>query len=241
MNGRGPPGDVLHDLQDDVALPREDRLGVLAGLQGECLVLKQLGQLAALVLAQVAALRRRRSVAEAASPAAQNRRPRAAGPQCRPPWPWPQPLWPDRRPAARDQNLAQPLALRLRVILLVLLVVALHFARRDLDVLANLLPHHFLGDDLVADVGFEVLERDALLLGGLFQVLDRGQVVLLADLVQPLHQLGFAGNAQFLALGEPQLLVDQVAQQILVRRRHLLHGLAVLPAPPGPARPCARS
>ncbi len=112
---------------------------------------------------------------------------------------------------------AQPLALRLHVVLLVPLVVALHLAGSHLNVFANLLPHHLLGDDLVADVGFEVLERHALLPGCLFQVLDGFQVVLLANFVQPLDQLRLAGDVQFLALGEPQLLVDQVAQQILVR------------------------
>ena len=54
------------------------------------------------------------------------------------------------------------------------------------------------------------------------------QVVLLADLVQALHQFRFAGDIQFLALRQPQLLVDKVAQQFLPLRRHLLHRCAVL-------------
>ena len=109
-----------------------------------------------------------------------------------------------------------------------LLEVALGLAGGELNPLAHLLAHHLLGDDAVADVGLEILKRDALLLGGLFQVFHGFQVVLLADLVQPVHQLGFAGDAQFLALGEPELLVDQVAQQIFMRRGNLLHGGAVL-------------
>jgi hypothetical protein len=42
-------------------------------------------------------------------------------------------------------------------------------------------------------------------------------MLLLADIVQPVHQLGFPIDAEFLALGEPELLVDKVAQQVLVR------------------------
>ena len=56
------------------------------------------------------------------------------------------------------------------------------------------------------------------------------QVVLLADLVEPVDQFGLAGDAQFLAFGEPELLVDQVAQQVLVLFGNLLHGQAALPA-----------
>jgi len=94
--------------------------------------------------------------------------------------------------------------------------------------LANLLPHHLLGDDLVADVGLEVLEGHALLSGRLLQIVNRIQVVLLADLVQALYQFRFAGDVQFLALREPQLLVDQIAQQVLPLTCHLLHRCTVL-------------
>jgi len=88
--------------------------------------------------------------------------------------------------------------------------------------------HHLLGDDLVADVGLEILIGDALILGRLFQVFQGLQVVLLANLVQPRHQFGVAVDAQFLAFGEPELLVDEVAQQILVASGDLLHRRAVL-------------
>ena len=40
----------------------------------------------------------------------------------------------------------------------------------------------------------------------------RVEMVLLAKFIQALDQLGFAGDAQFLALGEQELLIDQVAQ-----------------------------
>ena len=99
-------------------------------------------------------------------------------------------------------------ALLLGVLLLVLLKVALRLAGGKLNPLAHLLAHHLLGDDAVANIGLEILVRNALLLGRLLQVLKGLQIVLLTNLVQPLHQIGFAVDAQFLALGEPQLLVD---------------------------------
>ena len=66
--------------------------------------------------------------------------------------------------------------------------------------------------------------------GCLLQVVNGLQVVLLANLVKFLDQLGLAGNAQLFAFGEPQLLVDQVAEQVLVRCGDLLHRLLMLPA-----------
>ena len=78
----------------------------------------------------------------------------------------------------------------------------------------DLVPHHLLGNDAVADVGLEVLIGDALLLGGLLQVFHRLEMILLPDLVQALDQLGFAGDPQLLALGEQELLIDQIAQQV---------------------------
>ena len=52
---------------------------------------------------------------------------------------------------------------------------------------------------LIADILLEILKRNALLFGSLFQILHGFQVVLLADVVQPFDQLGVAVDAQFLA------------------------------------------
>src|SRR6202007_637686 len=56
-----------------------------------------------------------------------------------------------------------------------------------------------------------------------------GQVVLFADLVESIDQLGLTGNAKFFSLGQPELLVDQIAKQVLVRLGDVLHGGATLP------------
>ena len=53
-------------------------------------------------------------------------------------------------------------------------------------------------------------------LGGLFQVLHRFQFHFLAHFVEPFDHFGIGGDAQVLALFEQQLLVDQIAQNVLV-------------------------
>ena len=95
------------------------------------------------------------------------------------------------------------------------IVVPLQVGLGDIDLAIDLLPDHLLGDDAVADVLLEVFERDALLFGGSFERLHRVEMVLLANLIELLDHLGFAGKAQLLALGEQQLLVNQVTEQVL--------------------------
>ena len=90
--------------------------------------------------------------------------------------------------------------------------IRLHFARGHAYLAPDLVPHHLLGNDAVADVGLEVLVGDTLLRGGLFQVIHRLEMILLSDLIQPLDQLGFASDAQFLTFGKQKLLVNQVAK-----------------------------
>ena len=53
-------------------------------------------------------------------------------------------------------------------------------------------------------------------MGGLLQVFHRFQLHFLAHLVEPLDHFGVGGDAQVLALFEQQLLVDQIAQNVLV-------------------------
>ena len=81
---------------------------------------------------------------------------------------------------------------------------------------AHFLADHALRDDAVLHVLFELFERDALRLGGLLQVFHGLGVHLLAQLVEPLDHLGVGVDAKLLALLQQQLLVDQVAQQVLL-------------------------
>jgi hypothetical protein len=83
------------------------------------------------------------------------------------------------------------------------------------EMAADLVAHDLLGDDLVADVLLEVLKGDALLGGGLFEGLHGGEVVLLADVVELADGFGVAGDAEFLALGEEELLVDEIAEEVI--------------------------
>src|ERR1035438_1655287 len=85
----------------------------------------------------------------------------------------------------------------LNIILLVLLKKALHFARGELNPAPDLVAHHQLSNDAVADIRLKVLKRNTLLLGCLLQVFEGFKVILLADLVQSLNQLRFPVDAQF--------------------------------------------
>jgi hypothetical protein len=130
-----------------------------------------------------------------------------------------------------DQNLVQVYRFRLGKLTFVFFEVLLHVARRHADVPPNLVPHHLLGNDAVADVGLEVLIGDTLLLRSLLQVLHRIEMILLSS--RPaLDQLGFAGDPKLLAFGKQELLIDQIAQQIglfllqLMGRNGLLLGFA---------------
>ena len=51
---------------------------------------------------------------------------------------------------------------------------------------------------------------------GLLQIFDGGQVVLLADVVEPLDQIGLDVDVHVLGALDQELLVDHVAQQILL-------------------------
>ncbi len=100
-------------------------------------------------------------------------------------------------------------------VLLVGVVVGELIGVGHVEMAADLVAHHLLADDLIADVLLEVFEGDALLGGGLLEGLHVGQVVLLADVVELADGLGVAGDAELLALGEQELLIDEVAEQVM--------------------------
>ncbi len=126
----------------------------------------------------------------------------------------------------RYQDLAQPHLLRLCKLLLVRVVVGLLLRLRHLQPSANLVPHNLLRNHIVLDICSEVLKAHTLLPGSLLErratccravlVFDRVQVILLADLVQPPDHLRVRVQTELLALGKQQLLVDHVAQHVLL-------------------------
>ena len=88
---------------------------------------------------------------------------------------------------------------------------------------------NLLGNNLVAQVLFEVFVGDALGRGRFFQVLHRVQVHLLAHLVQSLHQFCVGRYAQVFALVKQQLLIDEIAQHIfLLYSEHLVRLCCIL-------------
>ena len=129
----------------------------------------------------------------------------------------------------RDENFTQPHRFWLREVAQMLLVKLLQLGLRHLDVAPNLVADHLLGDDAVADVLLEVLVGDTLAGCSFLQVFHRIEVVLLANVIEAPHQLGLTCNVQVLALGEQQLLVDQIAQQIALVVLELLFRPALLP------------
>ena len=97
-----------------------------------------------------------------------------------------------------------------------LVVSLLDFLLGHADVAAHFLADHPLRDDAVLHVLFELFEGDALRLGGLLQVFHGLGVHLLAQLIEPLDHFGVGVDAELFALLQQQLLVDQVAQQVLL-------------------------
>ena len=95
-----------------------------------------------------------------------------------------------------DENFAEADLLGLGKLLLVSIVVGLLLSLGHLQTTAYLVANDLLGEDAVADVGLEVLERDALLTCGLFEVIHGVQMVLLADLVEPADDLGVGVDAE---------------------------------------------
>jgi hypothetical protein len=91
-------------------------------------------------------------------------------------------------------------------------VVILHFFFvTDLDVAANFLANDGLGENAIANAGFEVVPVDALRSDGTFQRVHVGQFVLNADLVELLDDVAGDVDAHILATLGKERLVDQIA------------------------------
>jgi len=66
-------------------------------------------------------------------------------------------------------------------------VVSLLISVGHVEMATHFIAHDLLPDDLIADVLLEILKGDALLSGGLLELLHGGKVVFLADVVELVH------------------------------------------------------
>ncbi len=98
----------------------------------------------------------------------------------------------------------------------VLVVIFFDFVVADGDVRADLAADHALGQDAVADIIFEVLPVEPLGGDSLFEFFHAGQIILNADLVELLDDVGLDADAHVFAALDQQGLVDKVAQSIFL-------------------------
>src|SRR5882672_4321857 len=119
------------------------------------------------------------------------------------------------------QQFAEPNLLGLFQFRLVLLVKFLDLVFIQSHVRTYFLPNDSLRNDLVARLLFELFVGNALRFGGFFQFFHRGEIHLLAHLVEALDEFGVAGDAQVLPLLQQQLLVNQVAQDVALLFRDI--------------------
>ena len=202
-------------VEDDVALAGTDGVGIAADGEGEGGLLEDVAEGAALPVAEVAAGRGGGAAGVGAGEGGEV----AAGAQ----------LGGDavglglggvelclgRVLGGGDEDLAEVHLLGDGEVLLVGVVVGELIGVGHVEMAADLVAHDLLADDLIADVLLEVFEGDTLLGGGLFEGLHVGQVVLLADVVELADGFGVAGDAELLALGEQELLIDEVAEEVM--------------------------
>ncbi len=101
-------------------------------------------------------------------------------------------------------------------ILLVRIVVFLHFVRADIHAAAHFALDHLLGHDAVAQLVLVVFPDNALRFDGLLEIIECGEVVLLANFVEALDQVRLDVDIHVLGACDQELLVDHVPQQILL-------------------------
>ena len=91
-------------------------------------------------------------------------------------------------------------------------VIAPLFRLEILHPPADFAADYFLRQKAVPKLRLVVFPDDALLLDGLLEVFQARQVVLLADIIQPLDQVGLNGNVHILGALNQELLINHVPQ-----------------------------
>ena len=115
-----------------------------------------------------------------------------------------------------DEDFPQGHLLRAHKFPFVLFVVFLHFVLINDDPRSDLAADDLVGQKAVAKVVFEIFVINPLVLYGLLQGFHVRQLVLLADLVEFLDELGLDGNPHVLGALHQERLIDQVPESILV-------------------------
>src|SRR5258708_6281993 len=116
----------------------------------------------------------------------------------------------------RNQNFFQANGFGLLHIAFMFVVELLLFFFVQGQVAADFLANHLLGDDLVPHILLEVFPGNSLFGRFLFEIFHAGELHLLAHLVEALDEVGVAGDAKILTLVDKKLLVDQVAENVLL-------------------------
>ncbi len=96
------------------------------------------------------------------------------------------------------------------------IVIFLDVFAADIHARAGILANHFLREQVVADAALVFIPGKSLPLHGLLQILHAGEVVLLAHLIELLDYVRLDADAHILAALHQQLLIDLIAQQILL-------------------------
>src|SRR5690242_3316076 len=219
---------VLQHLQNQVALLGLQDVGELVPLHRKNFVFEFLGQFAALVRAQVAALILGGAVRVALGNFAEVFSVlHALQSRFR--------FFLERRqfvgalPLRVDLDFAQRYLLRAHKFCFARFIIFLNFVIGDVDVRPDFLANHFLREQMVFDVALEILPVHAFRSDGFFQRVNAIELVLRANLVELLDDVGFHADAHVLGALDEERLVNQVAKGVFLavfNRRLQLFGSA---------------
>ena len=115
-----------------------------------------------------------------------------------------------------DQDFGQAYIFRLLHLVPVLVIKLLFVLFGDGEFSPDFFADNFAGNDLVFLLLLEVFPRDTLFFRFLLERFEIGELHLFTHLVKLLNQVGIAGDVEIFAFFQEQLLVDEVAKDILL-------------------------
>src|SRR4029077_7311017 len=130
-----------------------------------------------------------------------------------------------RFPLGAYEDLPYRYLLGTREVTFVFVVILLHLRMVQDDSRAHFAPDHFLLDQLVSDIVFEILERDPAFINLRLEIPHRGNIVLDANVVQTFDHIRLDVDAYIFAVLNEKGIVNEIAQHIFVFRRHLFINL----------------